>query len=1079
MAQAVEARQELDFRIGCAFTRFQTMHLKRVFAGTLGHQKVISYGPCQFPTLGFVVDRYKQVQAFIPEGFFKLKVTYETEGGRMEFAWKRFRVFHRLPAEIILGLCQEQPTAKVTSVRGSNTTKYRPVALDTVEFEKLASRKLRINAKEAMRVAEKLYTSGFISYPRTETNIFPKSLNLTPLVEMQTQDHQWGEFAQRILNVYGGPNARNGRKSDNAHPPIHPTKFTNTLAGNEKTVYEFVVRHFLACVSKDAQGHETNVEIEIAEEKFTAKGLEILQRHFLDVYPYERWSDRIMPQHFEVNDTFQPTSIDLIEGETSAPPLLKEADLIALMDKHGIGTDATHAEHIETIKNRLYVGVQPDGSFVPGELGMGLVDGYDSMGFQMSKPDLRAELESDLKSICERRKQKNDVVRDMLQRYRHVFEQALAQKNLLENALSVYFGDPTNQPPPPGGGGPGGPGGGGGGGFDGGGGGGGGGLHPNPNAGEPAGPCPQCGVGQMCIREKKAGGFMIGCNCYPGCRASIFFPEIVTGLTAAKKKCDQCKPPGAVFKVKVKFKRGGAPTGLKQGYEGCYRGCDAMFASALKLTDRMRNLSRSRPATTGGAASSVSAGSRPPAPAQSLASSTAAANTHSANSREHPRSSNVSGGTFSSSSSATRGGGGSGGAGGGSHVSSSAAGRSAQGASAAGSGAQRHISAFSNDNQSHVFDHGAATTSSHHSMTSSSHHSYSAGHHQSSARPAQSSSSNGAYNPPSHNPYSSTTAAGGQHSLSSTARGQQGESNQSNSFGGDGFEGLDEEMLLEGIGDFGDDGTTSTGAGEAPVVLCRCEQRAVVKTVRKEGPNQGREFYGCPKPYKEGCDFFQWADDTATSGGGGGGFGGGGGGRGNGTGTSYESRRSSDGVSGYSNQAGGGGSGGGDGGGTVRCNCDLACAQYAVRKEGPNQGRLFYKCGKAQRESQCSFFKWVDEVTTDGASSTSNSAATSAGGFGSSSTRGWGGGGGGGGGQTNTSSGYNSAPGMLGAPGRGQKRAYAMQSSTGDDGYAGAGGGAGTGAGAGTAKKRKPPACSVCRKPGHTKRSCPMVKQYS
>ena len=57
-----------------------------------------------------------------------------------------------------------------------------------------------------------------------------------------------------------------------------------------------------------------------------------------------------------------------------------------------------------------------------------------------------------------------------------------------------------------GGGGPGGPGGGGGGGFDGGGGGGGGGLHPNPNAGEPAGPCPQCGVGQMCIREKKAGG---------------------------------------------------------------------------------------------------------------------------------------------------------------------------------------------------------------------------------------------------------------------------------------------------------------------------------------------------------------------------------------------------------------------------------------------------------------------------------------------------------------------------------------------------------------------------------------------
>jgi hypothetical protein len=64
-----------------------------------------------------------------------------------------------------------------------------------------------------------------------------------------------------------------------------------------------------------------------------------------------------------------------VEGETHPPPLLQEADLIGLMEKHGIGTDATHSEHIETIKTRNYVGVQNDGSFVPGELGIGLVEG--------------------------------------------------------------------------------------------------------------------------------------------------------------------------------------------------------------------------------------------------------------------------------------------------------------------------------------------------------------------------------------------------------------------------------------------------------------------------------------------------------------------------------------------------------------------------------------------------------------------------------------------------------------------------------------------------------------------------------
>lgn len=69
--------------------------------------------------------------------------------------------------------------------------------------------------------------------------------------------------------------------------------------------------------------------------------------------------------------------------------------LIYICDNSYTGTDATHAEHIETIKNRSYVGVDQT-YFLPGELGLGLVDGYDSMGFAMSKPKLRSELEADL-----------------------------------------------------------------------------------------------------------------------------------------------------------------------------------------------------------------------------------------------------------------------------------------------------------------------------------------------------------------------------------------------------------------------------------------------------------------------------------------------------------------------------------------------------------------------------------------------------------------------------------------------------------------------------------------------------------
>ena len=68
----------------------------------------------------------------------------------------------------------------------------------------------------------------------------------------KTNDAAWGGFARRVLD--DGLTPRQGKKSDQAHPPIHPTKYAANLASeNERKLYEFIVRHFLACVSKDAQ----------------------------------------------------------------------------------------------------------------------------------------------------------------------------------------------------------------------------------------------------------------------------------------------------------------------------------------------------------------------------------------------------------------------------------------------------------------------------------------------------------------------------------------------------------------------------------------------------------------------------------------------------------------------------------------------------------------------------------------------------------------------------------------------------------------------------------------------------------
>ena len=90
-----------------------------------------------------------------------------------------------------------------------------------------------------------LHSQGFIGYPCTKTII----LNLTDLIQQHTVNANWGQFAKNLLAE--GATLRRDTKTDNAHPPIHPTKYTNNLQGNEKRLYDFIVRHFLACCSKN------------------------------------------------------------------------------------------------------------------------------------------------------------------------------------------------------------------------------------------------------------------------------------------------------------------------------------------------------------------------------------------------------------------------------------------------------------------------------------------------------------------------------------------------------------------------------------------------------------------------------------------------------------------------------------------------------------------------------------------------------------------------------------------------------------------------------------------------------------
>ena len=149
-SEAVEARLELDLRIGASFTRLQTLHIQQRFPQFKG--KVISYGPCQFPTLGFVVDQYLRMKNFISEPFWSMDCVLEKEKKQVNLSWSNGPVYDQLSCLLLYVGCTQQMDGVITSVIASPTSKWQPLPLRTVELQKFGASYLKIPSYKIMSV---------------------------------------------------------------------------------------------------------------------------------------------------------------------------------------------------------------------------------------------------------------------------------------------------------------------------------------------------------------------------------------------------------------------------------------------------------------------------------------------------------------------------------------------------------------------------------------------------------------------------------------------------------------------------------------------------------------------------------------------------------------------------------------------------------------------------------------------------------------------------------------------------------------------------------------------------------------
>lgn len=241
---------------------------------------VISYGPCQTPTLQFVVKRQIDIETFKPEPYWVLELNVMKRGRTLQALWDSGRSFNKGKVEHLLSVVADKNgIVRVSNVVIKEKKQGRPAPLNTVALLKACSKALGIGPHQAMQVAERLYLSGYLSYPRTESTAYPSSFDIRGTLEEQAGDGRWGKYVRNLLNE--GANKSKGGIDMGDHPPITPCRAAGAheLSGDMARVYDFVVRHFIASVSPDAVWQATAISFEVdvlgEKGKFSLRGKEV------------------------------------------------------------------------------------------------------------------------------------------------------------------------------------------------------------------------------------------------------------------------------------------------------------------------------------------------------------------------------------------------------------------------------------------------------------------------------------------------------------------------------------------------------------------------------------------------------------------------------------------------------------------------------------------------------------------------------------------------------------------------------------------------------------------------------------
>ncbi len=436
LATTGRMRHILDFLWGVNLSRALTIanHSERE-----NRARNLTIGRVQGPTLAFVVERELEGKTHVPLPSWRVTCELTKQG-------HTFRVNHidspirkYLAAIEVHKAASEAKEATVAIVLKSKLSIPPRYPFNLGDLQKEAFRIYKLPPQTTLSIAQRLYQEALISYPRTDSQRLPETLEVENILDKLSGMSRYAALCNKLQSdPKKRPHPLQGPKDDPAHPAIHPTgeRPKAALSTLDGKVFDLVVRRFISALAPNEIAEKIRVMFDVASLSFFIEGVNILDEGWTFYYPFGRTLGNSLEASFDQGEKVKIQASFLNEEFEPRPDRFTEGTLLFHMEKVGIGTKATRAETIETLIDRDYVQKERM-ELLPTSLGASLVGKVTKVSPEITSPRMTRELEKQLDRL--RKGEISDVafVTEMLSSLRPVLKQMLHRNLAIEAGSSL------------------------------------------------------------------------------------------------------------------------------------------------------------------------------------------------------------------------------------------------------------------------------------------------------------------------------------------------------------------------------------------------------------------------------------------------------------------------------------------------------------------------------------------------------------------------------------------------------------------------------------------------------------------